>query len=89
MQKPNDKDAPNKTRCCAVPSCGKTVFAMPSLEWMNFIFNEDPDCVSKNSFLCSLHFSTDLFINKAQFEAGFSERLNLKDDAMRLYWIQL
>ncbi len=30
-QKPNDKDAPKTTRCCAVPSCGKTVFALPFL----------------------------------------------------------
>ncbi len=51
-------------------------------EWMNFIFNEDPKHVSKNSVLCSLHFTADLFTNKAQFDAGYSERLNLKDDAL-------
>ncbi len=44
---------------------------------MNFIFNEDPDRVSKNLVLCSLNFT-----NKAQFDTGFSKRLNLKDDAV-------
>ncbi len=52
-------------------------------EWMNFIFNEDPDCISKNfvqsvriiKVLCSLHFTADLFTNKAQFNTG-------KDDAV-------
>ncbi len=46
---------------------------------MNIIFNEDPDRVSKNLVLCSLH---DSFTNKAQFDAGFSERLKQKDNAM-------
>ncbi len=39
---------------------------------MNFICNEVPDRVSKNSDLCSLHSTTDPFTNKAQFDAGFS-----------------
>uniref|UniRef100_A0A671LYR6 THAP-type domain-containing protein n=1 Tax=Sinocyclocheilus anshuiensis TaxID=1608454 RepID=A0A671LYR6_9TELE len=51
-------------------------------EWMNFIFNEVPDHVSKNLVLCSLHFTADSFTNKAQFDAEFSERLKLKDDAV-------
>ncbi len=46
---------------------------------MNIIFNEDPDRVSKDLVLCSLH---DLFTNKPQFDAGFSERLKLKDNAV-------
>ncbi len=49
---------------------------------MNFSFNEYPDLVSKNSVLCSLHFTTDLLTNKTQFDVGFSERLKLKDDAV-------
>ncbi len=51
-------------------------------EWMNYIFNEVPDCVSKNSVFCSLHFTADSFTNKAHFDVGFSERLKLKDDAV-------
>ncbi len=48
---------------------------------MKCIINEVPDHISKNLVLCSLHFTTDSFANKAQFDAGFSERLKLKDDA--------
>ncbi len=62
----------------------------PNLELylMNFIFNEDPDRISKNLVLCSLHFTADLFTNKAQFNARFSERLKLKDDAVPTILIQ-
>ncbi len=49
---------------------------------MNFIFNEDLDRISKNFVLCSLHFTVDWFMNKAQFDAGFSKRLKLEDDAV-------
>ncbi len=44
--------------------------------------NEDPDCISKNLVLCSLHFTAHSFTNKPQFDVGFSERLKLKDDAV-------
>ncbi len=43
-----------------------------------FILNEVSDHVSKNLVFCSLHFTVDLFTNKAQFNAGFSERLKQK-----------
>ncbi len=57
-------------------------------QWMNFIFNEDSDRISKDSVLLfTFFFTSDLFTNKAQFDAGFSERLKLKDITMRLYWI--
>ncbi len=49
---------------------------------MNFIFNEDPDRISKKSVFCSLHFTVDSFTNKAQFDVGFSKRLKLKDDVV-------
>ncbi len=48
----------------------------------NFIFNEETDHVSKNLIHCSLNFTADLFTNKAQFDAGFSKRLKLEDDAV-------
>ncbi len=38
--------------------------------------------VSKNLVLCSLHLTTDSFINEAQFDTAFSERLKLKEDAV-------
>ncbi len=49
---------------------------------INFIFNEVTDCVSKSLVLCSLHFTMDSFTNKVQFDAGFLERLKLKDNAV-------
>ncbi len=49
---------------------------------MNFIFNEVPDRISKNLVLCSLHFTADSFTNQVRFDAGFSERLKLKDNAV-------
>ncbi len=65
----------------------KEVYCLPSdpnirKKWINFILNEDPDRVSKNLVLCSLNFTADSFTNKAQFDAGFSERLKLKDGAV-------
>ncbi len=51
-------------------------------KWMDFIFNEDPDHVSKNSVLCSLHFTTDLFTNKAHSTQDFQKGLKLKDNAV-------
>ncbi len=49
---------------------------------MNFIFKKVPDRVSKILVIWSLHFTADLFTNKAQFGAGISERLKLKDNAV-------
>ncbi len=49
---------------------------------MNFIFNEDPDRVSKKSVFCSLNFTTDSFTDKAQFDMGFSKRLKLKHNVV-------
>ncbi len=41
-----------------------------------------PDFVSKNLVLCLPHFTMDLFTNKAQFNAGFLERLKIKNDVV-------
>ncbi len=53
-----------KTRRCIVQNYGIThsLHYLPfdpyvSKEWMNFIINEDPDRISKNSALCLLHFT--------------------------------
>ncbi len=70
---------------CTVPSCGKSQSShrLPSdpniwKKWINFIFNEVP---------LSIHFIVDSFTNKAQFDAGFSERLQQKTMLFQLYWI--
>ncbi len=56
-----------------MPSCVKTLHYLPSdpnvrKEWMNFIFNEDPDCINNNLVLCSLH--ADLFTNQDPFKTS-------------------
>lgn len=47
---------------------------------MNFIINEVPDRFGKN--LSFIHFILDSFTNKAQFDAGFSQRMKLKNNAV-------
>jgi hypothetical protein len=50
-------------------------------QWMEFVFPEHQhSCASV--LVCSMHFEDDFFINKAQFEAGFANRLVLKDGAV-------
>ncbi len=71
---------------CQVVEKKQCLLCLPSdpnvrKEWMNFIFNEVPDHISKNSVFCSLCFTAD-YTNKAQFDAGFSKSLKLKDDAV-------
>ncbi len=78
------KITPNTKRSCAVSICGKTqhLHRLPSdlnvrKEWMNFIFNEVSDHVSKNLVLCSFY---RVFVYKQC--TMFSERLKQKDDAV-------
>ncbi len=53
-------------------------------EWINCIFNEAPERVSKYAQVLSLlNIPTDYFTNKEQFDTGSSERLKLKDDAFQ------
>ncbi|XP_067299120.1 uncharacterized protein [Pseudorasbora parva] len=49
--------------------------------WMEFVFPEKQRRCT-NFYVCALHFDADCFINKAQFDAGFSDRLILKDGAV-------
>ncbi len=46
------------------------------------IMKEDPDSASKNLVLCSINFTADSFINKAQFDEGCLKNLKLKDDTV-------
>ncbi len=88
MQKPNDKDGfeDDKTlfsanlrkklflHCLLIPTLGKSGLTL-------FLMTFQTASVRIWSF-CSLHFTTDSFTNKAQFDAGFSKRLKLKDNAV-------
>ncbi len=49
-------------------------------EWINFQVGKGkvPDRISKNSVLCSIHFTVDLFTNKVQCGVVFFLRLKLR-----------
>ncbi len=53
----------------------------PNISELTWFFYEDPDRIRKITVLCSLHFTTDSFTNKTQFNTGFSKRLK-KDVAV-------
>ncbi|XP_057206770.1 uncharacterized protein LOC130564597 [Triplophysa rosa] len=77
------------SKYCAVPGCGRTqsLHNLPSKSdsrnaWLKFIFKDVPAHVGKTLSVCSLHFTADSFVNKAQVDAGFAERLRLKSSAV-------
>lgn len=47
-------------------------------QWMQFVFQGQHHGKCAGVFLCSRHFCDDCFTNKAQFIAGFADRLKLK-----------
>uniref|UniRef100_A0A3Q3I9R1 THAP domain-containing protein 1 n=1 Tax=Monopterus albus TaxID=43700 RepID=A0A3Q3I9R1_MONAL len=50
-------------------------------QWMKFVFRgQQRSCV--NVLVCSRHFMDGYFTNKAQYDAGFSDRLKLKVGAV-------
>ncbi|XP_078109487.1 uncharacterized protein LOC144519870 isoform X6 [Sander vitreus] len=51
-------------------------------QWLQFIFNTTPQDYNPNLMLCSVHFTDDCFLNRPQFNLGFSKRLLLKDRAV-------
>ncbi len=51
-----------------------------------FIFYEVPVHVSKNLVLCSLHFNTYSFTNKAQFDKGFSKDFQKDTKILDYIW---
>lgn len=53
-------------------------------QWLQFIFksNTIPQQYSPKLVLCSHHFTEDCFENHAQFKAGYSKRLILKEGAV-------
>ncbi|XP_056612376.1 uncharacterized protein LOC130428401 [Triplophysa dalaica] len=77
------------SKYCAVPGCGRTqsLHNLPSISdirnaWLKFIFKDGPAHVGKTLSVCSLHFTDDCFVNKAQVDAGFGERLRLKSSSV-------
>ncbi|XP_052443742.1 uncharacterized protein LOC127985712 isoform X2 [Carassius gibelio] len=63
-----------------------TVFSFPKnpvlqQQWMQFVFPGQQRSVA-SAFVCSRHFTDECFINKAQVDAGFANRLLLKRGAV-------
>jgi len=63
-----------------VPGCGNT----SSLHKLciQFIFNERPSHVSADLRVCTVHFTSNCFENKSQYDTGFAQKLLLKDQAV-------
>ncbi|XP_071768737.1 uncharacterized protein LOC139922184 [Centroberyx gerrardi] len=77
---------------CAVVGCQESRFvvslhSLPKdpiirIEWLKFLFTHVPQKFSQNLSVCSVHFSADCFLNLAQHNAGFADKLLLKDTAI-------
>lgn len=50
--------------------------------WIQFAFPDLPPQHNTNINLCALHFTDESFVNRAQYNAGFSARLLLKEGAV-------
>ncbi len=61
-------------RSCTI--CQHTNHKAMDADWINFICNEVPDRISKNLVLCSLHFTTHSFTNKAHSKPDFHKDSN-------------
>lgn len=64
----------------------KSLFRFPKnaelrQQWMQFVFPGQKRSY-ENVYVCYQHFADDCFTNKAQFEAGFANRLQLDDRAV-------
>ncbi|XP_028256552.1 zinc finger MYM-type protein 4-like isoform X2 [Parambassis ranga] len=75
---------------CSVVGCTiehKSLHALPSEEvkaqWIHFIFDgRVPSVMGKNLYVCANHFTSECFINKGQYQAGFASKLKLKDGSI-------
>nr|XP_055053310.1 uncharacterized protein LOC129438558 isoform X1 [Misgurnus anguillicaudatus] len=64
-----------------------TLYALPKADeiknqWLEFMFHAIPAQYSQKLTLCSRHFLSDCFVNLHEFEAGFVQRLILKDGSV-------
>lgn len=77
------------TKRCGIPGCERktSLHRLPKdpddrNKWIQFIFKECPSHVSTDLRVCSLHFTIDCFKNKSQHDAGFAQKLLLKERAV-------
>lgn len=75
-------------RRCALECDLKTnLYGLPKAEevkrqWLKFIFNCIPQQYNPSLYLCYRHFTEDCFVNWAQFNARYAQRLVLRDGAV-------
>ncbi|XP_077063253.1 uncharacterized protein LOC143715388 isoform X3 [Siphateles boraxobius] len=74
-------------RCYFHPNCRSTLLSLPRDrgvrdQWLKFIFNSVPHNYDPNLALCAAHFMEESFHNLGEFNAGFAQRLVLKDGAV-------
>ncbi|XP_065114771.1 uncharacterized protein [Paramisgurnus dabryanus] len=74
---------------CSIDGCleTKSMHRLPKNinvrdQWLMFIYSEIPQQFSLNLAVCSKHFTSDCFVNLAQFNAGFCKNLLIKDVAV-------
>lgn len=74
-------------RCYFHPGVQSPLFGLPRDavlrdQWLQFMFNSVPENYNPHVKLCAAHFAKDSFLNLNQFNAGFAQRLFLKDGAV-------
>lgn len=74
-------------RCYFHPECKTSVFGLPRdaglrQQWLQFVFNSVPADYNANLAICAAYFTEDRFKNLHEFNAGFVQRLFLKDEAV-------
>ncbi|XP_058627963.1 uncharacterized protein LOC131538118 [Onychostoma macrolepis] len=74
-------------RCYFHPKRRTSLFALPRdaglrEQWLKFIFNSVPEKYNLNIAVCAAHFTEDSFLNINEFNAGFAQKLVLKDGAV-------
>jgi len=51
-------------------------------QWLQFIYNAVPQRYNPKVRLCSAHFTKDSFLNLGEYNAGYTQRLLLKNGAV-------
>ncbi|XP_057187839.1 piggyBac transposable element-derived protein 4-like [Triplophysa rosa] len=74
-------------RCFFHPTYEHPFFGLPKAQelrkkWLHFIFNTVPERYNPTTSLCPKHFTKDSFQNLGAYNAGYSQKLLLKDGAV-------
>ncbi len=79
---PNDKDGSKYNKMLCSAKLGKKGLCIAFLLILTLRKSEWSSRQRQNLILCSLYFTAYSFTNRAQCDAGFSEKLKLKEDAV-------